>query len=82
MPEIIKVIRHTEIEECQRINKKSLLDSDIISDKFHIHLEVPTSYDYVLQEKNFIWLKKEIVSGNTSLLIYQVPINALKKDRI
>lgn len=79
-PKIIKLIRETEIEECQRINKKSLLDPKLIATKFHINLEVPTSYDYVMQEENFIWLKKEIVSGNTSLLLYQVPINALKKD--
>ncbi|WP_367772801.1 DUF4837 family protein [Flavobacterium sp. WC2421] len=78
-PEIIKLIRKTEIEECQRINKKSLLDPKIITDKFHINLEVPTSYQYVIQQENFIWLKKEIISGNTSLLLYQVPINALKK---
>ncbi|WP_367756255.1 DUF4837 family protein [Flavobacterium sp. WC2430] len=78
-PEIIKLIRKTEIEECQRINKKSLLAPKIITDKFHINLEVPTSYQYVIQQENFIWLKKEIISGNTSLLLYQVPINALKK---
>lgn len=77
--EIIKLIRETEIEECQKINKKTLLEPKIITDKFHITLEVPTSYQYVIQEENFIWLKKEIISGNTSLLLYQVPINALKK---
>jgi hypothetical protein len=27
-----------------------------------------------------MWLKKEIIGGNTSLLIYQVPINSIKKD--
>lgn len=31
-------------------------------------------------QKNFIWLKKEIISGNTSLLIYQIPLNRLKKN--
>ena len=77
--EIIKKIRQTEIEESQRINRKTLLDTKIITNKFHVSLEVPTSYDYVVQEENFIWLKKEIISGNTSLLLYQVPINALIK---
>lgn len=77
--EIIKLIRETEIKECQRINKKALIDPKLIADKFHITIEVPTSYEYVLQEENFIWLKKEIISGNTSLLLYQVPINTFKK---
>lgn len=77
--EIIKIIRQTEIEECQRINKKSLINPKIILDKFHINLEVPSSYEFVMEVENFIWFKKEIVSGNTSLLVYQVPINAVKK---
>ena len=33
----------------------------------------------VVQGKKFIWLKKEITSGNLSLLVYQVPIK-YKKD--
>ena len=35
---------------------------------------------YVLQENNFVWLKKEITSGNNSILIYQVPISSIKKE--
>ena len=77
--EIIKIIRQTEIEECQRINKKSLINPKIILEKFHVNLEVPSSYEFVMEAENFIWFKKEIVSGNTSLLVYQVPINAVKK---
>jgi hypothetical protein len=43
-------------------------------------LKVPSGYLYALQNNKFIWLKKEIVSGNTSILIYQVPISSIKKD--
>ena len=82
-PEIIKIIRQTEIEECQRINKKALLDPKIITNTFQITLDVPSDYKYMVQEPDFIWLKKELVSGNTSLLLYQVPINAIKnKDNL
>jgi hypothetical protein len=77
-PKIIQIIRRTEIEECQRINKKALLDPRIITNKFDIKIDVPSDYEYMIQESNFIWLKKELVSGNTSLLLYQVPINAIK----
>ena len=34
----------------------------------------------MLQENNFVWLKKEITSGNNSILIYQVPISSIKKE--
>ncbi|TDD99680.1 DUF4837 family protein [Flavobacterium cellulosilyticum] len=77
---IIQLIKETEIKENQRIINQSLFDSKIVQDDFHISLRIPTGYIYALKKTNFIWLKKEIISGNTSLLIYQVPINSLKKD--
>lgn len=73
--QIIKTIRDTEIKKIQQNNSKSLLNPTIIKNKFHIGLQIPTGYEYMLHKKNFIWLKKEIISGNTSLLIYQIPIN-------
>jgi hypothetical protein len=78
-PEIIQIIKETEIAENQRINSQSLLNTKAITDKFRISLKVPSGYLYALQKSNFIWLKKEITSGNTSILIYQVPISAIKK---
>lgn len=79
-PKIIQIIKETEIAESQRINGLSLINPIIIKNKFQISLNVPSGYLYALQNSNFIWLKKEIISGNTSLLIYQVPINSLKNN--
>ena len=80
-PKIIAIIRQTEIEECQRSNKKALINPKIIQNKFHIDLEVPSGYKYTLHQSSFLWLKKEIVSGSLSLLIYQVPINEFYNKR-
>lgn len=74
---IIQIIRQTEIEECHKINKKALLDPRIITTKFRVSLAIPSDYKYTIQDTNFIWMKKELVSGNTSLLIYQVPLKAI-----
>ncbi|WP_418264418.1 DUF4837 family protein [Flavobacterium faecale] len=71
---IIATIKQTEIEESQKIIKKSLINPKIIENKFHINLDVPSDYKYTLHEARFLWLKKEIVSGSSSLLLYQVPI--------
>jgi hypothetical protein len=79
-PKIIQIIKETEITENQRISNLSLLNTQRITNEFHISLNVPAGYLYVLQKNKFIWLKKEIVSGNTSILIYQVPISSIKKD--
>ena len=70
-PEIIKKMRAIEIVHNQEIFKDSLLDTKKIQKKFNIDLLIPSKYEYVMRRKNFIWLKKEIVSGNTSLIIYQ-----------
>ena len=78
--EIIKAIRETEIKKLQQDNSKSLLNPAVIKNKFHINLQIPKGYEYMMHKKNFMWLKKEIISGNTSLLIYQIPIKRLTKN--
>ncbi|PRZ26210.1 DUF4837 family protein [Flavobacterium granuli] len=78
-PKMIQIIHQTEIAEKQRLNRMSLMNAKAINNKFKIKIEIPSSYEQVLQKDNFIWLKKEIVSGNTSLLIYQLPLNSFKK---
>lgn len=76
---IIQIIKETEIAENQRINAQSLLNPIVIKNKFQITLQVPSGYLYAHQNNNFLWLKKEITSGNTSILIYQVPMSSIKK---
>jgi hypothetical protein len=79
-PQIIEISKQTEIDESQRITNLSLLNTTRIRNAFHIALKVPSSYLYAFQKNQFIWLKKEIPSGNTSILIYQVPISSLKNN--
>lgn len=79
-PQMIQLIKDAEIAESQKINGLSHINPTVISNKFHINVQVPSGYAYVLQKSNFMWLKKEIIGGNTSLLIYQVPLSAIKKD--
>lgn len=77
--QIIKMIRDAEIQKIQQDNSKSLLNPAVIKNKFHIDLQIPTGYEYMLHKKNFIWLKNDIISGNTSLLIYQIPLHNFEK---
>lgn len=76
--EIIKRMRETEIKANQLILSDSLQNTDKIKKKFNVDLSIPIEYDYVRRRKNFIWLKKEITSGNTSILIYQIPYNIIR----
>ena len=78
-PKMIQIIKDSEIAESKKINSQSLIDPKVIENKFHVSLQIPSGYTYVLQKSNFLWLKKEIIGGNTSILLYQVPINTIKK---
>lgn len=78
--QIIQIIKANEITENQRLISQSVLNTKAITQKFGISLKVPTGYLYALQKTNFIWLKKETISGNTSILIYQVPISSIKNN--
>jgi hypothetical protein len=79
-PKIIQIIKETELAESQRIINQYFIDTKVIKTEFNISLKIPFGYLYTLKKPNFIWLKKEILSGNSSLLIYQVPINSIKND--
>jgi hypothetical protein len=77
-PEIIEKMRATEIEAIQKTIDTALTDTKKITDKFNIALHVPKGYNIAMRRRKFIWLKKEITSGNSSILVYQVPITAIK----
>jgi len=79
--EIIRLIHNTEIAETQKLIDTSLLDHKKIRQKFKISLDIPSGYKYVMKKDKFIWLKREIISGNTSILIYAVPEKCLEKNR-
>src|SRR6478672_2016481 len=78
--EMIRKMRNTEILEAQKSIDTSLLDVKSLNKKFGIALHVPSAYEYALQRTNFTWLKKEMVSGNMSVLIYSVPARTLDRN--
>lgn len=77
---IIALMQQTEIEESQKAIQKSVLDPKFIEDKFKVSLSVPKTFKKVLEKDKFIWLKKEIQSGNSSILIYEIPLHCIKHD--
>lgn len=78
---IIKRIKDSEISVFQeRIKRDSLLDISKIKKKFNIQLNVPNKYKLVASGRKFIWLKKEITSGNLSLIFYQIPFSSIKDN--
>lgn len=70
---VINIIADFEIRETQQKIALSSLDIPEIRSKFGIRLNIPNDYEYVAEDKKFVWLKKENQNGSSSLLIYQVP---------
>ena len=80
--EIIKTIHETEIAENQhRTQQAGVLDVELIKKQFGVTVKVPETYSYALKNNSFIWLKKDIPSGNASVLIYRMPVSAIEKDK-
>lgn len=78
---IIAKIKESEIKVYQeKIKRDSLLDNAKIREKFNVQLKIPIKYKMVLHGKKFIWLKKEITSGNLSLIFYQIPFSSIKDN--
>ncbi|OJX52780.1 MAG: DUF4837 domain-containing protein [Flavobacterium sp. 38-13] len=78
--EIIARMQQTEIEVTQNQIKASLMDDKKFRNKFNISLLVPKTFKVVLEKDKFLWLKQEIQTGNSSILIYQVPLHSIKKN--
>lgn len=76
--EIISKMRAAEIIQNQQQLAASAINVDRVIKKFGISLSVPSGYRYALQRKKFIWFKKEITSGNCSVVIYEVPLSAIR----
>lgn len=81
-PEIIYRIEQGEIAESQRINKKALLQTTSFKKEFQLTIQVPSDFEQVLRKPNFVWLKKKIISGSSSLLLYQVPLNTITTSNV
>nr|WP_294935136.1 DUF4837 family protein [uncultured Flavobacterium sp.] len=73
---LISSIKFYEIIESQKATSKALLNDKKIKEAFDFTIQVPNNFTYALIKDKFIWLKKDLPSGNANLLIYEVPMNA------
>jgi len=78
---IINRIKESEIRVLQKhIKQDSLADIKAVIEKFNVKLDIPIKYKMVLKGKKFLWFKKEITSGNLSLIFYQIPIKSIEDN--
>lgn len=79
-PTIISLFQQTEISETQKAMEKLLRDGKKMEDNFRVSIKIPKDFKCVLRKDKFVWLKKEILSGNSSILVYEVPISCIQNN--
>ena len=80
--EIIKAIRETEIAENQERNiELGVVNQERFANQYGISINIPSSYKYAVKNDSFVWLKKDIPSGNSNIMIYQVPFDIIEKNK-
>lgn len=80
-PTIIALFQQTEISETQKSMEKLLREGKKLEDNFKVSIKIPKDFKCVLRKDKFVWLKKEILSGNSSILVYEVPISSIQNER-
>nr|WP_321221305.1 DUF4837 family protein [uncultured Psychroserpens sp.] len=76
---IISVFKKTELTERQRRTSKSLFNDTPIRENLGVSLKFPTAYRIAKSEDNFFWIRRDIETGNVDLLVYEVPLSAIRK---
>lgn len=77
---IISVFKDGEIKERQRRTNIALLDIDSLKERFGISLKVPAAYRVASASDEFYWIRKDLKSGTTNILIYEVPLGTIQQD--
>lgn len=76
---IVRVFKIGELNASVRNMAPHHLDDTHIRKKFGVTLTVPGDYKYAMKRRNFVWLKRDVMSGSSSLLIYKVPLRTIQK---
>ncbi len=79
--DIIKIFNDGEIAEKQRLIDRVKLNTDQITDRFGILINVPQAYRYAkTEDPDFTWLRRDIVEGTMDIMIYEVPLKEITRD--
>lgn len=82
--DIMQTFYNSEINcVLQKVKVNSKLQKQI-KKQFSVDVQIPNEYKKGLQGDNFLWLRKEVGSGNNNILIYTASFSALynRKDLV
>ena len=77
---IINAFHASEIAERQRRTSVSLMKLDSLKEVMGVTLKIPSAYHIAKATNEFYWIRKELKSGTTNIIIYEVPLDMINKD--
>jgi len=77
---IISTFKAEEIRERQRRTSKSLLKDNSLKETLGIDVKIPSVYRIAKQENGFFWLRKDITTGTLNLMVFELPLDAIKEN--
>lgn len=77
---IVSAFKKEELKEKQRRINLSLHKNNSIKEKLGFSINFPTAYRIAKEENNVFWIRKDINTGTTNLMLYSLPYNAIKKN--
>ncbi len=60
--------------------QRSLNKEKDIQEKFGINLSIPSIYNVVKREENFVWVERQIQKGTMNIIVYEMPWDSFKVD--
>ncbi|MDB0041032.1 DUF4837 family protein [Algibacter sp.] len=77
---IIDTFRNEELTERLRQMAKSPHNFETIKEKLGLTIEFASVYRKAKETDNFFWIRKDITTGTTNLMIYELPYDAIKRN--
>ncbi len=77
---IIDTFRNAELTERLRQMAKSPHSFEVIKEKLGLTIEFASIYRKAKEIDNFFWFRKDITTGTSNLMIYELPYDAIKRN--
>lgn len=77
---IVDTFRNEELTERLRQMAKSPHSFEIIKEKLGLTIQFASVYRKAKETDNFFWIRKDITTGTSNLMIYELPYDAIKRN--
>jgi len=79
---ISQTFYNSEISKRQSQTNVSLLKIDSLKERLGVTLKIPSAYRVAKSSDDFYWLRKDLKSGTTNIIIYEVPVSMIRQDSL